>query len=118
MLDVHEGVIGRRALAALGGGIIVSGRATDGNAITWKRVSGERLGEAVIGRGVYALPVLDEGRFVTGTGGGDVVFYTHHGGRGVEEAARIAGAHSDRVSDFSGSDGRLSTASHDKTAAV
>jgi WD40 repeat protein len=116
-LDAHEGSIGWRALAALGGDFIVSG-GYDGKVITWNATSGERLGEAAAGHGVGSLAALDGGRFVAGTEGGDVVFYTHRGGRGVEEAARIEGAHRDGVRDFAVCGGRLATASGDKTAAV
>jgi hypothetical protein len=98
--------------------MIVSGGAADGKVVTWNAASGERLGEAAAGSGVVALAALDGGRFVAGTKGGDVVLYKHHGGRGVEEAARIAGAHSHCVRDFAVCGGRLATASDDETAAV
>jgi WD40 repeat protein len=117
-LDAHEEHVGWRALAALGGDIIVSGGEDDGKVVTWNATSGERLDEAAAGSGVIALAALDGGRFVAGTTAGDVVFYTHHGGRGVEEVARVAGAHNSWVVDFSVCDGRMATASLDKTAAV
>jgi hypothetical protein len=47
-----------------------------------------------------------------------VVFYTHHRGRGMEEAARIAHAHIDSVIDCAVCRELLATASLDKTAAV
>jgi WD domain, G-beta repeat len=119
-LDAHNGGIWGRALAALGDDIIVSGggAAVDGKVVTWNAATGERVGEAAAGSGVFALAALDGGRFVAGTTAGDVVFYTHHGGRGVEEVARVAGAHNGWVVDFSVCGGRLTTASNDKTAAV
>jgi WD40 repeat protein len=117
-LDSHERHWFQRALAALGGDIIVSRGAADCKVVTWNAASGERLGETAAGSGVVALAALDSGRFVAGTKGGDIVFYTHHGGRGVEEAARIAGAHKDWVGDVAVYGGRLATASEDKTAAV
>jgi hypothetical protein len=55
---------------------------------------GERVVEAAAGSGVRAQAALDSGRFVAGTRVGDVFFYKDHGGRGVEESASIAGAHS------------------------
>jgi WD40 repeat protein len=57
-------------------------------------------------------------RTTAGTVNGGVVFYTHHGGRGVKETARIAGAHKDLVRDVAVCGGRLATASDDKTTAV
>jgi WD domain, G-beta repeat len=114
----HKGTVGRRALAALGGDIIVSGGDSDGRIVTWNAASEERLGEAKAGSGVCALAVLDGGRFVAGTDGGDVVFYTHHGGRRMTKAARILGAHSSTISDFSVCGQRLATVSYDNTAAV
>jgi WD domain, G-beta repeat len=117
-LDAHDGYIGGRSLAALGGDIIVSGGYDDRKVVTWNAARGERLGEAAAGSGVEALAALDGWRFVAGARGGDVVFYSHHGGRRVEETARIAGAHNDLVRDFAVCGGRLATASDDKTAAV
>jgi WD40 repeat protein len=117
-LDAHKEGIGWRALAALGGDIIVQGELHDGKIVTWNAASGERLGEVAAGCGVGALDALDGGWSVAGTGGGDIVFYTHHSGRGVEEAARIVGAHSDGVRDFAVCGARLATASGDRTAAV
>jgi WD40 repeat protein len=46
------------------------------------------------------------------------VFYTHDGGRGGQEAARIADVHKDWVRDFSVCGGRMATASRDNTAAM
>jgi WD40 repeat protein len=117
-LDAHERDFWQRALASLGGDIIVSGGHDDGRVVTWNAASGKRLGEAAAGSGVVALAAIDNRQFVAGTGGGDIVFYTHHGGRGVEEAARIARAHCHRVQDFALCGERLATVSHDKTAAV
>jgi WD40 repeat protein len=96
----------------------VSGGFKDGKVATWNAASGERLDEAAAESGVVALAAIDSGRFVAGTKGGDVVFYTHHGGRGVEGAARIEGAHKGWIYDFALCGGRLATASDDKTAAV
>jgi WD40 repeat protein len=73
-LDAHEGGIGKRALAALGGDIIVSGGAADGKVATWNAASGERLGEAAAETTVIALAAIDSGRFVAGTRSVDVVF--------------------------------------------
>jgi hypothetical protein len=114
----HDREIGWRALAALGGDIIFSGGEDDCKVVTWNAASGEGLGEGAAGGGVGALAALDGGRFVAGTIGGDVVFYTHHGGCGVEESARIAGAHKDWVHDFAVCGGRLATTSRDKTVSV
>jgi hypothetical protein len=52
--NAHEGGIGWRALAALGGDILVSG-GDDGKDMTWNVASGERLEEAAAGTGVLAL---------------------------------------------------------------
>jgi hypothetical protein len=117
-LDAHAGGVGWRALATLGGDIIVSGGHDDGRVATWNAARGERLGEVAAGVGVRALAAIDSGRFVAGTKSGDVVFYTHHGGSGVEEAALIPGAHRGPVNDFAVCGGRLATASNDGTAAV
>jgi WD domain, G-beta repeat len=117
-LDAHERDIRWRALAALGGDIFVSGGYHDGKVVTWNAASGERLGEAAAAGGIRALAALDGGRFVAGTFGGDVVIYAHDDGCGVEEAVRIAGAHSGWVSDIAACGGRLATASFEKTAAV
>jgi WD40 repeat protein len=100
-LDAHKrDLFFQRALATLGGDIVVSGEFNYGKVVTWNAATGERLGEAAAGGGVLALAARDGGRFVAGTRGGDVVFYTHRGGRGLEETARIAGAHNRWVSDF------------------
>jgi WD40 repeat protein len=94
-------------LAALGGDIIVTG-GYDGKVITWNSTSGERLGEGETGGRVRALAALDGGRFVAGTRYSDIVFYTHHDGRRVEEAARIQGG---GLYDLAVCGGRLATAS-------
>jgi WD40 repeat protein len=117
-LDAHEGIIGWRALAALGGDIVVSGGAADGKVVTWNAASGERLDEVAVGSDVFALARLDGARLVAGTRSGDVVFCTHHGGLCVEEATRFAGARRGGVLDFAVCGGLLATASHDKTATV
>jgi WD40 repeat protein len=96
----------------------VSGGFDDGKVVTWKLTNGERLGEVAAGSGALALATLDGGRFVAGTKDGEVAFYMHHGGRGVKEASRITGAHSDGISDFAACGGRLATASCDRTAAL
>jgi hypothetical protein len=116
--NAHEGGVRWRALAALGGDILVSGGEDDGKVLTWNVASGERLGEAAAGSGVGALAAVDGWRFVASTRGGDVLYYTHRGGRGVREATRFAGGHSDLVVDFAVFGGRLATASIDGTAAV
>jgi WD40 repeat protein len=68
--------------------------------------------------GVVAFAALDGGRFVAGAIGGDVVFYKHHRGRGIDETACISKAHSHCVCDISVCGGGLETASFDRTAAV
>jgi WD40 repeat protein len=117
-IDAHEEKVGWRALAALGGDIIVSGGDAGGKVATWNAASGERLGEAAAGSSIIALAVLDSGRFVAGTVNGDVVYYAHLVGRGLEATARIAGAHTHEVSGISVYRGQLATVSFDNTAAV
>jgi WD40 repeat protein len=117
-LDAHKGAIGERALAALGGDIIISGGKNDGTIVTWNTASGDWLGEAAVGDGVIALAALDDWQFVAGTDCGDVMFYKHDRGRGVEEAACVVDEHSDGISDFALCGGRLATASSDQTATV
>jgi WD40 repeat protein len=96
----------------------VSGGNDDGTVVTWNVASGDWLGEAAAGGGVIALVALDERQFAAGTKCGDVVFYKHDGGRGVEEVACVGDAHSDWIFDFAVCGGLLATASSDQTAAV
>jgi hypothetical protein len=72
-LDAHDIDIIQRALAAIGGDIIVSSGTADGKVVTWNAAGGERLGDVAAGSGVVTLSELDDRRFVVGTRIGDVV---------------------------------------------
>ncbi len=105
-------------LAPLCGSVIVSG-GWDDKIITWDARSGERLDTYKLeDASINTIASIDSSTFVAGTGGGDIIFFSHVKGKKIKEVSRISSAHDAWINHIVIRGDYMVTASFDKTAAL
>lgn len=115
-LPGHAGLV--LGLAPICGSIIVSG-GWDDKIITWDARSGERIETYKLNdASINTIAPVDSNTFVAGTGGGDLVFFSHVKGKKIKEDERISSAHEAWINHIAIKGDYMVTASFDKTAAL
>lgn len=115
-LSGHNGLV--LSLAPLGGSILVSGGWSD-QVVSWNARTGARLDALRVTDSSFpSIAAVDEGKFVAGTGSGDLVFFSHSKGRGLREVDRVQNAHSAWINHIAVRGDLMVTASFDKTATL